>query len=748
MKFPAAFIFYFLFILIGSLQAQNSDEHKARINTIIANYHKEHKAQKIYIHTDKNFYYTGDTLWFKSYVLNASTNQLDTASEVLFFDIFDQESRNKKMYFVQSTNGQGSGSYIIPSDLHSGNWQIIAYTNEMRNYDESFYFRKNIFIVNNPQQDSILDNSAKLLSYEKKRLKRKAKRIVPSYYWFYNDSLKKYSLNLLLKNKLNGSVSTNGNFVSKKQSLSFQTNAKGMTSISNINANENAYLKINKKKYKINKSETLDNFRIVDNGNKISILLASEENEVRFIALFSNGNLNQLFDLNEQKVADILIDKSSMIDGTTWFCLLSSSYKVLFEQAYYKTPQLKVELSNLPDLLVVKFNLKEAAKLSVSIYNEPEEFHLENNSIYTSVYIDQEAEPYFASNNYHFYANKSVYNFPQLLSQKWTTDKFESVKSIEITGKVVRMMNIGLPNKTIRLSNSEDYYSTSVQQTGNRGKFNFPITNSIDSSYLLIDAVRDKGANNLAIQLDTVSEFFPLYKNELTIDAKVSDYQTINTNSEGWLIPNTQMLRMIEERNKLRAKSNGTIYGDPDYVIKVDDRYQNYTSLLDILATVPGVTIMGGVPVFRGVSSLYGNIGPLILVDNIPVHSDILTQISPYDVERIEILKSPSKLAMFGSRGANGVISIFTKHGEFNTAFAFHFIIPGFLQQREFPAFSDNELHKRTKQKTFTLYWSDNSQANGEGILKIKNNSAYKGSFLRIEGISQSGKLIFFEQKL
>lgn len=63
----------------------------------------------------------------------------------------------------------------------------------------------------------------------------------------------------------------------------------------------------------------------------------------------------------------------------------------------------------------------------------------------------------------------------------------------------------------------------------------------------------------------------------------------------------------------------------------------------------------------RGNRSLTANNGPLIIVDGIPYGNDI--DIDPNDIESIEILKDVSSTAIYGSRGANGVILITTKKG-------------------------------------------------------------------------------------
>lgn len=63
----------------------------------------------------------------------------------------------------------------------------------------------------------------------------------------------------------------------------------------------------------------------------------------------------------------------------------------------------------------------------------------------------------------------------------------------------------------------------------------------------------------------------------------------------------------------------------------------------------------------RGKRSLRASNGPLVLVDGVPYGDNI--DIAPEDIESIEILKDASSTAVYGSRGANGVILITTKRG-------------------------------------------------------------------------------------
>ncbi|MBZ4676363.1 MAG: SusC/RagA family TonB-linked outer membrane protein [Anaerophaga sp.] len=63
----------------------------------------------------------------------------------------------------------------------------------------------------------------------------------------------------------------------------------------------------------------------------------------------------------------------------------------------------------------------------------------------------------------------------------------------------------------------------------------------------------------------------------------------------------------------------------------------------------------------RGGGSITGDNTPLLIVDGFPVES--ISDIAPSDIESIDVLKDASSTAIYGSRGANGVIIITTKRG-------------------------------------------------------------------------------------
>lgn len=89
-------------------------------------------------------------------------------------------------------------------------------------------------------------------------------------------------------------------------------------------------------------------------------------------------------------------------------------------------------------------------------------------------------------------------------------------------------------------------------------------------------------------------------------------------------------------------------------------RGSGYSNIYDYLrGRVAGVDVNGTTIRIRGERSIIGGNDPLILVDGVET-SDI-SFLSPEDVQSIDVLKDASSTALYGSRGANGVIIITTR---------------------------------------------------------------------------------------
>ncbi len=108
-------------------------------------------------------------------------------------------------------------------------------------------------------------------------------------------------------------------------------------------------------------------------------------------------------------------------------------------------------------------------------------------------------------------------------------------------------------------------------------------------------------------------------------------------------------------------------------IVNVDELQKAPVSTFDqaLAGRVAGVQVSGndGQPgagnniVVRGGGSLTQDNSPLYVIDGFPVENYSDNPVSPADIETIQVLKDASSTAIYGSRGANGVIVITTKKG-------------------------------------------------------------------------------------
>ena len=92
----------------------------------------------------------------------------------------------------------------------------------------------------------------------------------------------------------------------------------------------------------------------------------------------------------------------------------------------------------------------------------------------------------------------------------------------------------------------------------------------------------------------------------------------------------------------------------------------------------------------RGISSIKGSFKPLVLIDGIPGD---LTTVAPENIESIDVLKDASAAAIYGTRGANGVIIITTKSGkrqqQMQASYTAYTSVSGFMKEAEFMTVDD-----------------------------------------------------------
>lgn len=69
----------------------------------------------------------------------------------------------------------------------------------------------------------------------------------------------------------------------------------------------------------------------------------------------------------------------------------------------------------------------------------------------------------------------------------------------------------------------------------------------------------------------------------------------------------------------------------------------------------------------RGINSINGDTEPLFIIDGAPVDQDNFRSLNPNEIESISVLKDAGATAIYGNRGANGVVLITTNSGSYNS---------------------------------------------------------------------------------
>lgn len=102
--------------------------------------------EKVYVHTDRDYFTGGGDVFFKVYLTDASLLQQKAKSKVVYVDLIDADKKVIQSKTIAIQNGQGIGDFQITSKYKSGNYILRAYTAYMKNFDAAFFFRKTIYI--------------------------------------------------------------------------------------------------------------------------------------------------------------------------------------------------------------------------------------------------------------------------------------------------------------------------------------------------------------------------------------------------------------------------------------------------------------------------------------------------------------------------------------------------------------------------------------------------------------------------
>ncbi len=139
-------LFVFFSVTVRSYGQQTNGIR--RINSFVDSLTKTFPVEKLYLQTDKPMYNSGDTLWLKGYLFEATNLTQSTKSGLVYTEIIDKDNQIIKRMLFQVNDGLFRGSITLDNELHVGTFSLRAYTNWMRNWGSDYIFTKKLFYIN------------------------------------------------------------------------------------------------------------------------------------------------------------------------------------------------------------------------------------------------------------------------------------------------------------------------------------------------------------------------------------------------------------------------------------------------------------------------------------------------------------------------------------------------------------------------------------------------------------------------
>ncbi|MFD1630482.1 TonB-dependent receptor [Pseudopedobacter beijingensis] len=223
-----------------------------------------------------------------------------------------------------------------------------------------------------------------------------------------------------------------------------------------------------------------------------------------------------------------------------------------------------------------------------------------------------------------------------IISKKNENSANQQVKEITITGKVTDDKSIPLAGVSVRIKNSAT--GTVTDPSGNY-RIKVPDANTVLVFSFLGFAPQDRiVGNNTNINIALKEQ------NQGLSEVVVVGYGEVNKRDLTGAVASVNM----KDIEKIP-------------VARVDQMLQGRIAGVDLVSTggEPGA---GTTVRIRGTRSINADNEPLYVIDGI-IDAGDLSDINPSDIESIQVLKDASSTAIYGSRGANGVVIITTKKG-------------------------------------------------------------------------------------
>lgn len=137
-------------IALGMLLCFSSLSAQEMQDTIIANFNIREKIpnEKLYLHLDKPYYGAGEKIWFKGYLVNATTHQDNSQSNFIITELINRSDSVLERRKVRRDSLGFHNAFTLPATLPAGDYYLRGYSSWMLNEDPDFIYSYNLKIGN------------------------------------------------------------------------------------------------------------------------------------------------------------------------------------------------------------------------------------------------------------------------------------------------------------------------------------------------------------------------------------------------------------------------------------------------------------------------------------------------------------------------------------------------------------------------------------------------------------------------
>lgn len=129
-----------------------------RFDLALDSFNKKNSTEKIYIHSDKDYYVAGETIWFKAYFYTGGKPGSNSTN--IFLQLLNAKGQKVAEKMLPVLGAVAKGNIDLPDSLPQGSYYLRSLTPTMLNTDESFIYKKEIIVLRpgNPATASVSPN--------------------------------------------------------------------------------------------------------------------------------------------------------------------------------------------------------------------------------------------------------------------------------------------------------------------------------------------------------------------------------------------------------------------------------------------------------------------------------------------------------------------------------------------------------------------------------------------------------------